>query len=314
MFALRFTLLLTVLLSFLPYANPYQVKPNEGEFFNSILGAEKFKVGESLSSCTGNIEVAEFEFDGQSVLLVDTPGFDDTNLADTEVLGRIVEYFNTQYKQQVKFAGLLYLRDIDEAKMKSPDIKNLEMFRALCGTEGLENVVLVTTKWNAMAGQIELAERREQELKSGFFRPLIQLSATYARDYGTSASAREVLRQVMRKEKAFFIPIQRQMVDEGKRLDQTDAGRILQKQLLEAEANHAEALKDLKAALKDEHSELMKDREERHRLERTHKQMLEDLEHRTQAKLDQAAADHRVEVERLRDQLRGYDDDTDPFF
>ena len=43
--------------------------------------------GMHLRSCTAEVQVAnEFTLDGERVLLVETPGFDDTYKSDTEVL------------------------------------------------------------------------------------------------------------------------------------------------------------------------------------------------------------------------------------
>lgn len=50
------------------------------------------KVGHDLDSCTSETQVSEeFVLDDRRVALIDTPGFDDTNLNDTEVLKSIAE-------------------------------------------------------------------------------------------------------------------------------------------------------------------------------------------------------------------------------
>ena len=51
------------------------------------------KVGDDLNSCTSKIqETEEFVLDGQRVMLVDTPGFDDTYRSDTDVLRSIAAF------------------------------------------------------------------------------------------------------------------------------------------------------------------------------------------------------------------------------
>jgi predicted GTPase len=51
------------------------------------------KVGDELESCTSEIQVSEeFVLDGRRVALVDTPGFDDTNTSDTDVLKAIAAF------------------------------------------------------------------------------------------------------------------------------------------------------------------------------------------------------------------------------
>ena len=51
------------------------------------------KVGDDLKSCTSKIqETAEFVLDGRRVVLVDTPGFDDTHRSDADVLKSIAAF------------------------------------------------------------------------------------------------------------------------------------------------------------------------------------------------------------------------------
>ena len=51
------------------------------------------KVGVDLNSCTSEIqESEEFILDGRRVILIDTPGFDDTHKSDTDVLKSIAAF------------------------------------------------------------------------------------------------------------------------------------------------------------------------------------------------------------------------------
>jgi len=51
------------------------------------------KVGEDLESCTSSVqESGEFLLDGRRVVLIDTPGFDDTYQSDTDVLKSIAAF------------------------------------------------------------------------------------------------------------------------------------------------------------------------------------------------------------------------------
>ena len=51
------------------------------------------KVGKDLDSCTSEIqESGEFILDGRRVVLIDTPGFDDTHQSDTDVFKSIAAF------------------------------------------------------------------------------------------------------------------------------------------------------------------------------------------------------------------------------
>ena len=61
--------------------------------FINLLADEKVKVGHSLQSCTSEVQVASFSTRfGRPGYLIDTPGFDDTNRCDTEILKEIAAF------------------------------------------------------------------------------------------------------------------------------------------------------------------------------------------------------------------------------
>lgn len=50
-------------------------------------------MGANLESCTNEIQITEpFVLDDRWVTLIDTPGFDDTSLTDTDVLKMVAAY------------------------------------------------------------------------------------------------------------------------------------------------------------------------------------------------------------------------------
>ena len=62
------------------------------QFVNDASG-ENLEVGYDLESCTHEVTATRvFQVDGQDVVLFDTPGFDDTELSDTEILKRITAF------------------------------------------------------------------------------------------------------------------------------------------------------------------------------------------------------------------------------
>jgi predicted GTPase len=56
---------------------------------NDASGGD-LRVGDDLQACTQDVAVSNrFQVDDRDILLFDTPGFDDTELSDTEILKRI---------------------------------------------------------------------------------------------------------------------------------------------------------------------------------------------------------------------------------
>ena len=62
---------------------------------NTASGSD-LRVGMNLESCTAEVQLAdEFTLDGRPVILIDTPGFDDTDRSDTDVLKLIAAFLAT---------------------------------------------------------------------------------------------------------------------------------------------------------------------------------------------------------------------------
>ena len=59
---------------------------------NQVSGSH-LKVGKDLDFCTSEIqESGEFVLDSRRVVLIDTPGFDDTHQSDTDVFKSIAAF------------------------------------------------------------------------------------------------------------------------------------------------------------------------------------------------------------------------------
>ena len=66
-------------------------------------------VGEGLESCTHEVNVGlNFELDGRVVILIDTPGFDDTNRSDIDILATIAGYLE-KTSVKVLFRRLVHM-------------------------------------------------------------------------------------------------------------------------------------------------------------------------------------------------------------
>lgn len=61
-----------------------------------MASGSSLRVGGRLTSCTDDVQLADvFTLDGREVILIDTPGFDDTNKSDTDVLKLIAAFLAT---------------------------------------------------------------------------------------------------------------------------------------------------------------------------------------------------------------------------
>jgi hypothetical protein len=124
---------------------------------------------------------------------------------------------------------VLYFQSIADRRMGGVAVRNLKLFQSLCGPDPLKSVVIVTNMWGLLHDQ-KIGERREQELKADpdFFGPMIHQGARFERHYDSSESAQRILSLLVGdKHKRDPLAIQSEMVDHGRRLDQTTAAAEL---------------------------------------------------------------------------------------
>jgi len=112
-------------------------------------------------------------------------------------------------------------------------IKNLAMMKLLCGEENLSVVWLATTMLGLVSPERELA--REQELKSTdlFWGGLIRRRSKVCRHQDSEASAFAIVDHIIAQQQPVVLSIQRQMLDEHRDVDQTDASRYLRRNVIQ---------------------------------------------------------------------------------
>ncbi|XXG98512.1 hypothetical protein Hte_004836 [Hypoxylon texense] len=176
------------------------------------------------------------------IYLIDTPGFDDTNRSDSDILKTIAEWMTRSYINNIKLSGIIYLHRITDTRVQGTAKKNLFMFKKLCGPSAMKNVLLVTTMWENV--QQADGERREIDLVNtpDFWGFMLAEGARIQRHKNTRESAMGLLKNFVQSRK-ITMNIQAEMVHEHKDLDDTEAGReVLGEMLRERERARQEVL------------------------------------------------------------------------
>ena len=133
-------------------------------------------------------------------------------------------YFS--YEQKVLLSGLLYFHRISGIRVAGTPLRNLNMFKELCGRDNFKNVALVTTMWDQVSENVGL--QREQELKKDFWKEMIRLGSTTHRFHLTEESAWDIINTIIMSLPAAPHPlqIQREMVDHKKPLHRSSSGKV----------------------------------------------------------------------------------------
>ncbi|KAH0841030.1 hypothetical protein FOPE_06400 [Fonsecaea pedrosoi] len=150
------------------------------------------------------------------------------------------------FAADIRLAGLIYLHRISDARMAGSAVKNLRIFQALC--------VLATTMW-AETGSSDarsVQNQRLQELQDTYWDDMIQSGSKVMKHDGHASSALEIVRTLTaRAESPVTLAIQRQLVNEGQTLDETDAGKIVFEEVIASKRKFKLELDELQESLEE---------------------------------------------------------------
>lgn len=113
--------------------------------------------------------------------MVDTPGFDDDDQTDSEVLKKLVDWLVSTYRSGQRLNGILYLHRITDTRMRGSSLRNLKMFKELIGDEFYENLTLGTTCWSLIDSKSALERENELKTESKFWEIMISKGARLER-------------------------------------------------------------------------------------------------------------------------------------
>jgi hypothetical protein len=179
-----------------------------------------------------------------SFVLVDTPGFDDTDVPDEIVLQSITEWLTSSHHDGWKLNGILYLHRITDVRMQGTALRNFTMFRSLCGDDFYSRIVLGTSFWstlNEAPGGAAIGKQRVDELVSdhGFWGSMVQKGSCVQRTPGTLDEARQLLLHFSRFTEA-TLRIQDEIVNKSLTQEHTSATRAIKDEnLKELQTAHA---------------------------------------------------------------------------
>ncbi|KAI0479799.1 P-loop containing nucleoside triphosphate hydrolase protein [Xylaria cf. heliscus] len=219
--------------------------------FISLCTNQPVKIGHNLQSCTQQVEVYKCCWNSDvDIYLLDTPGFDDTGLSDTDVLRAIASWLTESYIKNIKVNGMVYMHRITDPRVGGSAKKNLCMFKKLCGPDAIRNVLLVTTMWENV--DPTTGHNREQELilTTDFWGLLMEQGAEITQHENNRESAMRILTHFIDK-KGTTMAIQKEMADDGKQLHETGAGRELESELIAKTERIQKDLDETKEMLKE---------------------------------------------------------------
>ncbi|KAF8130136.1 P-loop containing nucleoside triphosphate hydrolase protein [Boletus edulis] len=223
-------------------------------FINKLTGNPERREAGGLASDTRHVTPYSipYYYPSLRVVLVDTPGFDDTHRKDSETLRLIADWLIQKYPDgtTLKIAGTIYFHRIIDNSMPRSTLMNLGVFGRLCGDTSLCRTRLVTTMWDQAKNQ-DVAAQRETQLASKFWQGLIAGGAFARRFHNSSSSALGIVDDLLwMGNDSHPLLLQEELVKQRKRLNETEAAKFIYKQLKKDLAEQKKTLKGLEGAVK----------------------------------------------------------------
>ena len=259
--------------------------------------------------------------DGQTISFIDTPGFDDTNLSDTNILNMIAAYLScsyvcsfhvtfdfsgywTRHEHGKNLSGVIYLHRILDNRVGGISARSFRIFRKLCGEDSLRSVVIATTMWDQ--AEMSIGEGREQELASqdAFFKPALEKGARLARHNNTLESAQAIIRSIIQQSPSSVTLQIQEELGRGLCISETQAGKELGQELNEQMERHREEMRCLIGEIQE--ATRIRDEESRQELTRERVRM-EAIMARLQMDSENIVRGYQDALSRVEERLRRAD-------
>ncbi|KAK4208098.1 hypothetical protein QBC37DRAFT_82397 [Rhypophila decipiens] len=232
-------------------------------------------VSHNIESYTSTCTPHTFKFtdtkhnNNTTVTLIDSPGFNDTNRNDLDILQSIADFLTTTTtKTTGNIAGIILTHPITQNRMTGSARLNLAALKALCGEPFYPRVVVLTTMWNTIPSSAA-DDRRQQMMRDECTRREAQIMASPAlwgdlvaggarvmRFDGTPESTACVLEHFMAMAGGDEGGSSRlSLVNElgtGISLEETSAGRVLVEEKKRREKAHEEEMQRLDKLIEEE--------------------------------------------------------------
>jgi energy-coupling factor transporter ATP-binding protein EcfA2 len=283
-------------------------------FIRSVTGIQDIKIGHGL--CSGSFllirrsilhradrlietdEVNSYEtiINGKTIVLVDTPGFDDTFEGDEVVVERIARWLSETGKSNRLLNCILYLHRIDAPRLGGSSTRSLRMLKEICGQDAYRNIVLATTFWDQVSEAEGAAREKELLEEDTFWKKLIANGAKSIRMSRDKEAGNRLLEDMGANATA-MLKIQKEMVGEGKSFEETTAAAEIDQALTKLKLEQADTLRKAQAQADQQIAVAEADRVFREQEAKAeHKLRLERHEH-------QVAMQRQIEERKAREKL-----------
>jgi hypothetical protein len=161
------------------------------------------------------------------------------------------ETWEYRYSDSMKIAGVIFLHEISQVRMRGTARRNTDVFKKLCGKDIMMFVALCTTMWEEVPP--DLAKAREDQLRETYWKDMLSEGAQVMRIRRESGSAWGAVNAILTRHEGgldhfTIMSIQNELVNLQKLLPDTEAGRSLRASLEKELEQQKQRMKQLVAS------------------------------------------------------------------
>ncbi|TRX88530.1 hypothetical protein FHL15_010569 [Xylaria flabelliformis] len=194
-------------------------------FIKRATGAD-LEVGDGAASATKNIqqvEVSPNKVGGHTVFLIDTPGFNDTDLEEPTLFLNLAKWLANSHYNGERLNGAIFLQGINEVRVLKGEEDGVKLFETIVGEQNFPHVIVATTMWDQVEKEFGV---RNEENRAKLWHNLRAGDAKFVRFYNTENSAIEIVRGCLGFSETKFL-LQKELIENKGKVRKTTAAEFL---------------------------------------------------------------------------------------
>ncbi|KIJ63779.1 hypothetical protein HYDPIDRAFT_29128 [Hydnomerulius pinastri MD-312] len=169
----------------------------KSSFISKAAGNQETEVGHANNISTRTTEVVATKFkdpeSGFTIVLVDTPDFGHNT---TKLLS---DWLKKNYDNRAFLSAVLYFHRISDNRVVGTPLVNIGFLKQLCREQRASQIILTTTMWDSV--EESTGRERLSELKSDYWKTIIEEGSRTFSYLDTKESARELMRMALENQR-----------------------------------------------------------------------------------------------------------------
>ncbi|KAK3357916.1 P-loop containing nucleoside triphosphate hydrolase protein [Lasiosphaeria hispida] len=207
--------------------------------FASIASGTQLEIGHGVDPCTQEPATVRFDLDGRSIIIIDTPGFDDDKRSDVQILEAIYKWMTSRkgFYKHYALDGLIFLHPVTLNRVGGAERKRTRLLEKILGREAYKRVIIATTMWDDLrSDEIATSRLKGRHGEGGVWNEMLSKGAIMRRHSNNQESAHKIIREVIAASdkygKVKFL-VEDELARNQGRVVRTSAGKELKERITE---------------------------------------------------------------------------------